>query len=83
MLNRGFQLEKAAKASAVNYLQIVWSFVWEITLLNEPLNLWSIFGALLITGIEKIGKILEISYKNVGWTIVIGYKSWRSSRRKV
>jgi drug/metabolite transporter (DMT)-like permease len=49
-LNRGLQLEKAAKASAMNYLQIVFAFIMEITIFRQDVNPWSIGGALLITG---------------------------------
>eukprot|EP01132_Coremiostelium_polycephalum_P007717 gene7717-9491_t len=46
--NRGIQLEKAAKAAAMNYLQIIFTFLWEIIFLKERIDLWTMVGAGLI-----------------------------------
>lgn len=40
MLNRGLQIEKAAKASTMNYLQIVFAFLFQLTFLNQVRNYW-------------------------------------------
>eukprot|EP01119_Soliformovum_irregulare_P003999 TRINITY_DN15015_c0_g1_i1.p1 TRINITY_DN15015_c0_g1~~TRINITY_DN15015_c0_g1_i1.p1 ORF type:complete len:291 (-),score=60.04 TRINITY_DN15015_c0_g1_i1:25-897(-) len=48
-LNRGLQLEKAARATTMNYLQIVFAFILQVTLLKQPINVWSIVGAGMIT----------------------------------
>jgi len=62
MLNRGLQLEKAAKATTMNYLQIVFSFIWELLILNNLPNYFSIIGAGLIAG----------------WAVIVLFKMWQS-----
>ncbi|OQS03774.1 Drug/Metabolite Transporter (DMT) Superfamily [Thraustotheca clavata] len=57
-LVRGFQLEKVGKASAMRYLDIVFVFIWEATLLHEPINQWSVVGAVIIT-VSAIGITLR------------------------
>ncbi|KAM9959787.1 hypothetical protein ACTFIR_000886 [Dictyostelium discoideum] len=47
-VNRGIQLEKAAKAAAMNYLQIIFTFIWEITFLHETIDWITILSAGLI-----------------------------------
>ncbi|CAK5008489.1 unnamed protein product [Aphanomyces euteiches] len=47
-LTKGFQLEKAGIASMMRYLDIVLVFIWDSVLLKEPINLWSVAGALII-----------------------------------
>jgi len=47
-VNRGIQLEKAAKAAAMNYLQIIFTFIWELSFLGGSLDLITIIGTLLI-----------------------------------
>lgn len=64
LLNRGLQLEKAAKAATMNYLQIVFAFVWQLIFLNEPPNIFSGIGAAII----------------FSWSIVIGIKKWKSTK---
>ena len=48
-LNRGMQLERAGPASLMRNIDVVLAFVYQVTLLGEPINGWSIAGALLIT----------------------------------
>ncbi|KAM9998353.1 hypothetical protein ACTFIY_008029 [Dictyostelium cf. discoideum] len=47
-VNRGIQLEKAAKAAAMNYLQIIFTFIWEITFLHETIDWITLLAAGLI-----------------------------------
>ncbi|KAN0008851.1 hypothetical protein ACTFIU_009517 [Dictyostelium citrinum] len=47
-VNRGIQLEKAAKAAAMNYLQIIFTFIWEITFLHESIDWVTLLAAGLI-----------------------------------
>ncbi|KAM9980046.1 hypothetical protein ACTFIZ_006298 [Dictyostelium cf. discoideum] len=47
-VNRGIQLEKAAKAAAMNYLQIIFTFIWEITFLHESIDWITLLAAGLI-----------------------------------
>lgn len=49
-LTRGFQLESAGTASVMRYLDVVFVFIWDITLLHEQVNEWSAVGALIICG---------------------------------
>ncbi|EFA82203.1 hypothetical protein PPL_04626 [Heterostelium album PN500] len=48
LVNRGIQLEKAAKAASMNYTQIIFTFLWELIFLNEKPDWLTIIGALLI-----------------------------------
>ncbi|KAF2075961.1 hypothetical protein CYY_002717 [Polysphondylium violaceum] len=47
-VNRGIQLEKAAKAAAMNYLQIIFTFIWEISFLGGSIDFITVIGTLLI-----------------------------------
>ncbi|KAF1331252.1 Drug/metabolite transporter, partial [Globisporangium splendens] len=49
-LTRGFQLESAGTASVMRYLDVVFVFIWDITLLHERINEWSAVGAVIICG---------------------------------
>ena len=48
LLNRGFQLELAARASAFNYTQVIWANVLGVLCFHEPLTLPTVLGAVLI-----------------------------------
>jgi len=48
LLNRGLQLEKAGKAASMNYLQIIFSLIFEITLLHTKPEITSLIGAALV-----------------------------------
>ncbi|TMW62420.1 hypothetical protein Poli38472_005038 [Pythium oligandrum] len=47
-LTRGFQLENAGTASVMRYLDVVFVFLWDMTLLHETISIWSAVGALII-----------------------------------
>ncbi|RLN26270.1 hypothetical protein BBJ28_00004538 [Nothophytophthora sp. Chile5] len=47
-LTKGFQLEKAGIASVMRYLDVVFVFIWDSTILGERINHWSVVGALII-----------------------------------
>ncbi|KAG7394396.1 hypothetical protein PHYBOEH_005239 [Phytophthora boehmeriae] len=47
-LTKGFQLEKAGIASVMRYLDVVFVFIWDATILGEHINHWSVIGALVI-----------------------------------
>jgi drug/metabolite transporter (DMT)-like permease len=49
-MTRGLQLERAARATATGYLQIVFAGIWGALLLGERPTAWSVSGALLIVG---------------------------------
>lgn len=49
-LSRGLQLEKATKATAMNYLQIVFAFIWEMAIFHSGFQYWSFLGAAMICG---------------------------------
>ena len=48
LLNRGFQLELAARASAFNYTQVIWANILGVLCFHEPLTLPTVLGAALI-----------------------------------
>lgn len=64
-LNRGLKLEKAGPASAMRFLDIVFVFVWDTTLLGQTVSWWSVGGAVLVTTC----------------TIIIAVKKWLRSTR--
>jgi len=47
-MTKGFQLENVGIASVMRYLDIVFVFFWDILLLREAVNVWSIVGACII-----------------------------------
>ena len=49
LLNRGLQMGAAAKTTLARNLDIVISFVLQLAILRDPVDLWSVVGALLIT----------------------------------
>ncbi|HEX2095646.1 MAG TPA: DMT family transporter [Longimicrobiaceae bacterium] len=49
-LTRGLQLERAGRATAVGYTQIVWAAAWGAVFFGEYPDGWSVLGALLIVG---------------------------------
>lgn len=49
-LTNGLHRERAGRAMSVSYLQILFATGWGLLLFNELPNLWSISGALLVTG---------------------------------
>jgi len=50
LLNRGLQMGAAAKVTLARNLDIVFAFVLQATILGNAVVLWSICGAVLITG---------------------------------
>jgi len=49
-LTRGFQLERAARASSVGYLQIVFASIWGWAIFQESPDLWTWVGAAVVVG---------------------------------
>lgn len=49
-LTKGLQLEKAGKATAIGYVQIVFSAVWGVLVFHEHPSAWTIAGAATILG---------------------------------
>ena len=49
-LTRGLSLERAGRASAVGYLQVVFAVLWGTLAFAEPLALTTVAGAGLIVG---------------------------------
>ncbi|GLD99289.1 hypothetical protein PINS_up008007 [Pythium insidiosum] len=47
-MTRGFQLENAGTASVMRYLDVVFVFIWDLTLLHERISAWSVLGAVII-----------------------------------
>ncbi|CAK9010333.1 Probable transport protein YPL264C [Durusdinium trenchii] len=48
LMNLGLTLETAAKATAMNYSQVVFAFVFQTALLHEPTDSLSVAGSMLI-----------------------------------
>ena len=48
LLNRGFQLELAARAAAYNYTQVIWANLIGILFFHEALTVLGVAGAVLI-----------------------------------
>ncbi len=49
-MTRGLQMERAGRATAVGYVQIVFAAVWGVLFFGEVPDAWSVAGALLIVG---------------------------------
>lgn len=49
-LNYAFQQLPAARAAGLNYVQIVWGFLLDVLVLQEPLTWSAVVGAVLIAG---------------------------------
>lgn len=49
-MTRGLQMERAGRATAVGYLQIVFAAVWGAAFFGEYPDAWTLLGALLIVG---------------------------------
>jgi drug/metabolite transporter (DMT)-like permease len=52
--NMGLQRETAATGTLVTCTQIVWTYIFEIAILHEAINGWSILGTALILGFMLI-----------------------------
>ncbi|GLC38182.1 hypothetical protein PLESTM_000695700 [Pleodorina starrii] len=48
LLNRGFQLESATRGSAINVLQVLFSFVWDVAVLGDKPGVVSVAGSSLV-----------------------------------
>lgn len=47
-LTIGFQVEKAGVAAVLRYMQVVFVFILDSTILGEHINHWSVIGATII-----------------------------------
>ncbi|KYQ92295.1 hypothetical protein DLAC_06257 [Tieghemostelium lacteum] len=56
-VNRGLQLEKASKAAAMNYIQIVFTLIWELIFLHESVDLITLGGTALILSCSVINAL--------------------------
>lgn len=48
-MSKGFQIENAGPAATMRNLDIVLAFIFQTTILNQPINAFSIVGAILVT----------------------------------
>jgi len=65
LFNAGVQKEKAGVSSLVRNLDIVFSFVWQLTVEGVSINGWSFLGAFIVTG-SVVG---------------LGVRKWRRERQ--
>ncbi len=47
-ITKGLKLITAAKASAINYVQVIFATIWGYIIFHEPLDQWTIWGGLLV-----------------------------------
>ena len=66
LFNAGVQREKAGPASMIRNLDVAFSFLWQITIEGIPPDVWSVFGALIISAS----------------VVAMGIKKWRSETTK-
>lgn len=62
LTNLGLQHESAATGTLATCSQIVFTYVFELAFLHEPLNLWSLGGTVLILGFMVIVGIFKMKY---------------------
>ncbi|DBA00910.1 TPA: LOW QUALITY PROTEIN: hypothetical protein N0F65_006110, partial [Lagenidium giganteum] len=83
-LTRGFQLENAGPASVMRYLDIVFVFIWDTVLLRERINVWSVAGAIIITGCagvcDECLSILGPGQSTVSWMTVTTFQQQTHAR---
>lgn len=48
-INRGLQLEKAGPATSMRFMDIVLSYIWQVVILHESVDAFSIIGATLVS----------------------------------
>lgn len=48
-INRGLQLEMAGPATSMRFLDIVLSYIWQVGILSDPTDVYSIIGAILVS----------------------------------
>lgn len=48
-INRGLQLEKAGPATSMRFLDIILSYIWQVWILHEKTDGYSIVGAVLVS----------------------------------
>lgn len=48
-INRGLQLEKAGPATSMRFLDIILSYIWQVWILHEKTDGYSIIGAILVS----------------------------------
>lgn len=58
--NLGLQHETAATATLATSTQIVWTYIFELTFLHEPLEMWSLAGTCLIMGYMLIVAVIKM-----------------------
>ena len=49
-ITKGLTLLPAARASSVNYVQVVFATIWGFMLFNEPVDEWMILGSIFVFG---------------------------------
>jgi drug/metabolite transporter (DMT)-like permease len=64
LTNLGLQHETAAKGTLATCSQIVFTYIFELVLLHEPINAWSIAGTVLILGFMMVVGIFKMKTAN-------------------
>jgi hypothetical protein len=61
LLNRGFQRSGAASGAAINTQQVLYSYIWGLTILHQPLQLCAVVGSCsILAGVVAVSQ--ERSY---------------------
>lgn len=63
LMNIGLALESAGKATAMNYVQVVFAYLFQVGLLNEPSDTLSIIGSCLIASWGVIALVKDARKK--------------------
>mmetsp|Transcript_118065 Transcript_118065/g.345785 ORF Transcript_118065/g.345785 Transcript_118065/m.345785 type:complete len:101 (+) Transcript_118065:850-1152(+) len=58
-MNMGLALQTAAKATAMNYIQVVFAFLFQLTLLHEASDALSVLGAVMIASWGGVALVKE------------------------
>ena len=56
-ITKGFKMINAAKASTINYCQVLFAIFWGVLFFNEPIDIWVSIGAICVL----IGTLISLS----------------------
>lgn len=59
-MTRSYHAERASRASAASYIQILFAMVWGVALFSERIDAWLLGGTLLVTGGTAIVSLIKV-----------------------